>query len=104
MSEKKFWNNIRFQKQMGRHEIIRNHIAPGNVTIVYVTSLLFGLIGRLCPKECKKSKSCSVSMLPVTRCNKDKSMATVLFASFYEHMLEDLKLTSAKKRCDWECK
>ena len=46
-----FKTNIRFRKQQGRHDEIRKRFASGNLNIVYVTSLFFDVIGRICAKK-----------------------------------------------------
>ena len=67
--------------------------ASGNVYIVYVTSLLFYVIGRLCPSKRQNLKSCSVNKQPVTHCSRDKSIALLPYAVNVQQLFENLQLS-----------
>ena len=62
MIENNVLNQYPFQKQKGGHDKVRKRFVSGNVNIVYVTSLLFDVIDRLCPNERQNSKFCSVNI------------------------------------------
>ena len=51
MNEKSFWTDVCSWKQKERQNQITKFKASGNVHYVYMTSLIFYLIGRLYPKD-----------------------------------------------------
>ena len=57
MSEKKVSNQYPHSKAIGKHDKSGSVLAFGYFNIVYVTSLLFDVIGRLCQKKRQKLKS-----------------------------------------------
>ena len=65
-----------------------------------MTSLIFDVIGRLYPKDQNIFVANRYSLI---RCKKDKSIATCADVTRLLSMFENLRLTLAKKRCEWEC-
>ena len=68
-----------------------------------MTSLIFNVIGRLYPKDQGKSKSFFANRYSSISCIKDKSIATCADFILLLLMFEHLRLTLAKKGCEWEC-
>ena len=65
-----------------------------------MTSLISDVIGRLHSKDQKLFVANGYSSI---RCIKDKSIATCADVTCLFLMFENLRLTLAKKRCEWEC-
>ena len=67
-------------------------------------SLIFDVIGRLSPKDQAKSKSFFfANRYSSISCIKDKGIATCADVTRLLLMFENLNLTLAKKRREWEC-
>ena len=76
-----------------------------NVNYVYMTSLLFDVIGRLYCKDQENSKSfLSPTNSSSISCIKDKSIASSVNVTRLLLLFENLRLALAKKRCECECK
>ena len=70
---------------------------------VYMTSLIVDVIGRSYPKDQEKSFFVVANRQSSINCIKDKSIATCADVSRLLLMYENLSLTLAKKRGEWEC-
>ena len=57
MNEKKFSNRCLFLKAKGNTKTNYEILGSGNVHYVYMTSLIFDIIGHLYPKDQEESKS-----------------------------------------------
>ena len=75
-------------------------LASGNVNNVSMTSLIFDVIGRLCPKDQEKSQSFYCISYSSISCIKDRSIVTCANVTRLLLMFENLTLTLAKKRCE----
>ena len=67
-----------------------------------MTSLIFDVIGRLYPMDQEKSFFVANRYSSIS-CIKDKSIAACADVTRPLLMFENLRLTLAKKRCEWEC-
>ena len=77
--------------------------ASGNVHFVYTTSLLFDVIGRLYHKDQNNKNLFIANRYSSISYIKDKSIATCANVTHMLLLFENLRLTLAKKRCEWEC-
>ena len=68
-----------------------------------MTSLIFDVIGHLYPKEQDNQNIFVANRYSSISCIKDKSIATCADVIRLLLMFENLRLTLAKKRCEWEC-
>ena len=68
-----------------------------------MTSLIFGVIGRLYPKDQEQSIFFVANRYSLISCIKHQSIATCADVTRLLLMFENLRLTLAKKRCKWEC-
>ena len=107
MSEKKVLNQYPFSKAIGKHDKIRKRFASANVNIVYVTSLVLDVSGRLCPKNLKKIQIFWYQNIARNMLHKMQKYRQITVcrahAVHMQRSFENLKLMSTKKRCDCEC-
>ena len=68
-----------------------------------MTSLIFDVIDRLYPEEQENQNFFVANRYSSISCIKDKSFATCADVTRLLLMFENLRLTLAKKRCEWEC-
>ena len=69
-----------------------------------MTSLIFDLIGRLYPIRIRNNQNIFIANIyTLISCIRDKSIATCADVTRLLLMFENLRLTLAKKRCEWEC-
>ena len=64
--------------------------------------MIFDVIGRLYPRDQVQSKSFIANKYSLVSCIKDKSIATCADVTRLLFMFENLRLTLAKKRCEWD--
>ena len=74
--------------------------ASGNVHYVYMTSLIFDVIGRLHPKDHNNQNIFAANRYSSISFIKDKSIVTWADVTRLLLMFENLRLTLAKKRCE----
>ena len=68
-----------------------------------MTALIFDVIGRLYPKDQNNQNLFVANRYSSISCIKDKSIETWADVARLLLMFENLRLTLAKKRCEWEC-
>ena len=68
-----------------------------------MTSLNFNVIGRIYPKYPNNQNLFLTNRYSPISCIKDKSTVTYADVTRLLLMFENLRLTLAKKRCEWEC-
>ena len=68
-----------------------------------MTSLIFDVISRSCPKNQELSKYFIANRYSSISCIKDKSVATCADVARLLLIFENLTLTLAKERCEWDC-
>ena len=68
-----------------------------------MTSLIFDIIGRFIQRIRNNQNYFVVNRYSSISCIEDKSIATYADVTRLLLMFENLRLTLAKKRCEWEC-
>ena len=77
--------------------------ASGNVHYVYMTSLILTLLAVYFLRIRKNQNLFVANIYSSISCIKDKSIAICADVTRLLLMFEKLRLTLAKKRCEWEC-
>ena len=103
LTKKSFQTDFRSRKQREIQNQIMKFYVSGNVHFVYTTSLLFDVLGRLFLRIRNNQNIFIVNRYSSISCIKDKSIATCANVVRLLLLFENLRLTLAKKRCEWEC-